>query len=108
MDKLLKKLIPPVSASGHEAAIAKVIEELGKPYGSVARDALGNLVIHKPGNGRRVMVAAHMDTVGLIVTYLEDGGFARFVNLGGLRPIYIVGQRVRFDNGVFGVICHDS
>lgn len=108
MDKLLKQLIPPVSASGHEDAIRKVIAELGKAYGEVSTDALGNLIIHRPGSERRIMIAAHMDSVGLIVTFLEEGGFARFANLGGLKPVYIVGQRVRFENGVYGVICQDS
>ena len=107
MDKLLKKLIPPVSVSGRETAISKVIEELARPYGDISRDHLGNLVVHKAGNGRRILLAAHMDTVGIMVTYVDEKGFARFASIGGLRPVLVAGQRVRFENGVVGVICYD-
>lgn len=107
MDKLLRELIAPVSVSGRETAISQVIERLAKPYGEIVRDPLGNLVVHKAGMGRRIMLAAHMDTVGLMVTYVDPEGFARFAPIGGLRLISLIGQRVRFDSGVIGVICFD-
>ena len=68
MDKLLKKLIAPVSPSNYKGAVAKVISELARPYGQISQDHLGNLVVHKNGNGKRIMVAAHMDTVGLVAS----------------------------------------
>ena len=107
MDKLLKQLIPPVSVSGREQAVRDVIAKLAKPLGDVSTDHLGNLVVHKPGSGKRIMLAAHMDSVGLIVTYVEKEGFARVAPIGGLRPALILGQRVRFENGAAGVICCD-
>lgn len=105
MNKLLQKLISPVAVSGREAAISAVIAELAAPYGELASDQLGNLVVHKPGFGRRIMVAAHMDSVGLMVNYQDENGFARFVPLGELQLLPAVGQRIRFENGVSGVIC---
>ena len=105
MDKLLRKLLSPVAASGREEAVSRIIAELAKPYGELAMDRMGNLVIHRPGYGRRIMVAAHMDSIGIMVTYIDDKGFARFVHLGGMQLLPMIGQRVRFENGVIGVIC---
>ena len=107
MDKLLKQLVAPISVSGRETEISKVIEALAKPWGEISRDQLGNLVVHKPGYGRRILVAAHMDTVGLIVTYVDEKGFVRFAPVGGLRVIPTIGQRVRFESGVIGVVCFE-
>lgn len=108
MEQLLNKLLPPVSVSGCEGAVSAVLRELGKPYGEVVDDALGNLVIHRPGNGKRIMLAAHMDSIGVIVTYVDDKGFARFGRLGGMKIVPMVGQRVKFENGVIGVICAEA
>ena len=69
MDKLLRKLISPVAVSGRETAVSEIIAELAAPYGEVVRDRMGNLVVHRPGFGRRIMVAAHMDSIGVMVTY---------------------------------------
>lgn len=105
MDKLLRKLISPVAVSGRESAVSEIIAELAAPFCELARDRMGNLVVHKPGYGRRVMVAAHMDSIGVMVTYIDDKGFARFASLGGMRLVPMIGQRVIFENGVVGVIC---
>lgn len=108
MNKLLKQLVAPVSPSGCEGAVSAVLAELAKPYGEVTSDLLGNLVVHKPGNGKRVMLAAHMDSIGVIVTYIDDKGFARFGKVGGMKLVSMVGQRVRFESGVLGVICAEN
>ena len=105
MDKLLKKLIPPVGVSGREQEIAKVIGELAAPFGDVSRDHLGNLVVHRPSSGKRILIAAHMDTIGLMATYVDEKGFVRFAPIGGLRLVPMIGQRVRFENGAVGVVC---
>lgn len=105
MDKLLRKLITPVAVSGRESAVSEAIAELAAPFGALSRDPMGNLIVHRPGSGRRIMVAAHMDSIGVMVTYLDDKGFARFVSLGGMRLQPMLGQRVRFESGVYGVIC---
>ena len=105
MDKLLRKLISPVAVSGREEAVSQRIAELAKPYGELIRDPMGNLMVHRPGPGRRIMTAAHMDSIGVMVTYVDERGFARFVSLGGMQLVAMIGQRVRFENGVVGVIC---
>lgn len=108
MQNLLNKLIPPVSVSGCETEISKVLAELGKPLGEVVSDALGNLVIHRSGSGKRVMIAAHMDSVGVIATYTDENGYVRFGRIGGMKLLHMVGQRVRFESGVLGVICPEN
>ena len=107
MDKLLQQLTAPVSVSGREEAVAKVIETLAAPFGEIRQDGLGNLIVHRPGPGKRVLAAAHMDTVGLMVTYVDEKGFARFAPLGGMHPEKALSQRVRFENGAVGVICYE-
>jgi endoglucanase len=70
-------------------------------------DALGNLIARKGQSspqGMKVMLSAHMDEIGLIVTHVDENGFARFTTLGGVRAHSLPGGRVRFMNGVMGVI----
>ena len=52
--------------------------ELARPFADeVTADTLGNLIVHKKGDGPRVMFAAHMDSIGFIVTHIEKEGFSR-------------------------------
>ena len=80
-------------------------EEIVKPYvDEVYTDALGNLIAHKKGNGKKIMMPAHMDTIGFMATYIDDNGFIRVAPIGGLSASNIVATPVRFENGVQGVI----
>lgn len=108
MQELLNKLVPPVAVSGCEGAVSDVLRTLAKPFGEVADDPMGNLIVHKPGKGKRVMIAAHMDSIGLVATYIESNGYVRFGRLGGMKLLHMVGQRVRFENGVIGIICAEN
>jgi endoglucanase len=56
------------------------------------------------GGGKRVMLAAHMDEIGVMVTHVEEKGFLRFTNIGWVSPLNILGQRVMFTSGAVGVI----
>ncbi len=70
-------------------------------------DALGNLIVRKGTkgrNGRRIMLAAHMDEIGLIATHVDENGFIRFTSLGFVRPHTLPGGRVHFANGTEGLI----
>jgi len=69
-------------------------------------DAMGNLIARKKGNGqgRAVMVAAHMDEIGVMVTHVTKEGFLRFTNIGGVFPHTLMGSRVQFEDGTIGVI----
>ncbi len=108
MFEILKQLIGPVSPSGCEGAVAGVIEAIAAPYGQVSRDVLGNVIVHKPGSGKKILCAAHMDSIGMIVTYLEKEGYARFAALGGLKPSVLLSQRVQFADGTMGVVCAED
>jgi putative aminopeptidase FrvX len=108
MRQLLQKLTDVFSPSGYEDAIRSVIRNEVKGSGVEVRvDALGNLIVRigrSSKNGKRIMVAAHMDEIGLMVTHVDEGGFVRFTGLGGVYPRNLPGGRVRFVNGTTGVI----
>ena len=111
MKSLIQKLTQTPGPSGYEQEIRKVIrEEIASLSKSIQVDALGSLIVRmgeKKTGGLRVMVAAHMDEIGVIVSHVEKKGFVRFSNLGTLLPRYLAGGRVRFLNGTRGVINHD-
>jgi putative aminopeptidase FrvX len=105
--ELVKKLTEAYGPSGHEANIRQIIREEIRGYADEIRtNALGSLVALKRGNGRgkKVMVAAHMDEIGVMVTHIDDRGFCRFTNVGGVFPLNVLGGRVVFGNGTVGVI----
>ena len=81
------------------------IEEEIKDYVDEIRiDDLGNLIARKKGNGKKIMIAAHMDQIGLMVTDIDENGFLRFTNIGGISPFITLSQQVIFENGTVGVI----
>ena len=91
--------------AGDEAGIRAVIEEMARPYADeMITDTMGNLIVRKKGAGPKVMFAAHMDSIGFIVTHIEKEGFLRVGRLGGIRPQEIAFTPVRFKNGPKGVI----
>lgn len=105
MKELLKKLSETYGPSGREEQIARAIREEIKSYvDEIYSDNMGNLYAVKKGNGAKIMVAAHMDEIGMIVTHIDDKGFLRFSNVGGLSPYVLLGQRVIFANGSQGTI----
>ena len=68
---LIEKLTAIHGPSGREAAVAQAISELAKPYADeLTTDTLGNLIVHKKGTGPKLMFSAHMDSIGLVATYL--------------------------------------
>jgi len=68
---------------------------------------LGDLIaIKRGGGGKKIMLVAHMDEIGLMVTHVDKRGYARVAPLGGVFPLYTVGARVRFADGRLG--CWES
>ena len=111
MKQLLQRLTDTFSTSGNEDAIRAVILKEIKGAADDSRvDALGNLIVRKGkrANGasgaKRIMIAAHMDEIGLMVTHVDDKGFVRFTGIGGVYPRNLPGGRVRFAGGSTGVI----
>lgn len=95
--------------SGDESGVADAIETMARPYADdIRRDVMGNLIVHKKGNGPRVMFAAHMDSIGFIVSYIEEDGKLRFGRLGGLDPYACIYTPIRFKNSIKGVIAEDD
>lgn len=105
MKNILQRLLQAFGPSGKEEEIRTVLkEELAGTDLQLRTDALGNLIVSKPGSGGRLMVAAHMDEIGLLVTHIDDKGFLRFAPIGSQDPKNILGSRVVFANRTRGII----
>ncbi len=108
MKSLIQKLVEITGPSGYEAKVREfVIDEIKGHVDEYHVDPLGNLVTRKgkkAANGLTVMLSAHLDEIGIIVTHVDENGFARFTNLGGVFLRNTAGGRVRFLNGAAGVI----
>ena len=92
---LFKKLITVPGISGREERVREVvIEELGSLVDEVRVDRLGNVIGRKDGGGPRVMLCAHMDTIGFLVSHVDDDGFLRISPVGGFDPRTLPVQRV--------------
>lgn len=103
--ELLKKLSLTYGPSGREDKIRELIKNTAIPYADeISTDALGNLIVHKKGNGKKIMIAAHMDEIGVVATVIDERGFIRFSPVGGLYNKDLIGRRVCFEDGVLGVI----
>ena len=109
MIDLMKKLTGAFGPSGNEETIAQIIrEEIEQYVDEIRIDTLGNLIGIKKGNGKKIMLAAHMDQIGFMVTYIDEKGFLRFTNLGGISVANSIHRRVKFKNGMRGVIGYET
>jgi endoglucanase len=126
--ELIRELIETWGPPGNEARIRGVIENHISQVADETRvDRMGNLIALKRatpnsraagsrrarnGGGAdvagsaplKVMLSAHMDEIGFIITHVDDKGFARFTGLGGLRTLTLSGNRVLFEDGTIGTI----
>jgi len=108
MKELIQKLVETTGPSGYEDEIRDLVKSRISKYTKDIRvDPLGNLIARmgekKPG-GSRIMIAAHLDEIGIIATHVDDNGFIRFTTIGGVRAANCIGGRVKFMNGRSGVI----
>jgi endoglucanase len=107
MRDLVRKLVETFGPSGCEDKVREVIRAEVEPYADEVRvDALGSLIARKRGGGagKRIQLSAHMDEIGVIVSYIDEKGYARFSRIGGVGPLTTVGGRVVFADGTIGVI----
>ena len=104
----LKKLLDTPGPSGFEAAPARVWREQARQFAEVRGDVAGNSIAEVNGGGKpTIMLAGHIDEIGVIVTYVDDEGYVYIQPIGGWDPQVLIGQRLRFagrNGDVFGVV----
>ena len=111
MKALIKKLTEPYGPSGREEQIREIIRaEVESLADEISVDAMGNLIAFKKGTGqgKKVMLAAHMDEIGLIISYVDEEGFLRAQRIGGVDTMTLTGGRVQFADGSIGVIAPEK
>ena len=96
---LLSQICNLPGAPGFETRISRFVKETIRPHvDELSVDAIGNIIAIKRANtavnAKKVMLAAHMDEIGFIVTHIDDNGFIRFHTLGGFDPKTLTAQRV--------------
>lgn len=108
MDQILKQLTAHAAVSGGEQALRQEIEKSLSPFADeMHTDALGNLIAVRHGSSaapKKIMLAAHTDTAGLIVTYVEEGGLLRFGKIGDMDLPAAAFACVQSERGVRGVL----
>jgi putative aminopeptidase FrvX len=93
--KLFESLVSTPGISGREERIREVVKkEIEGLVDEVRIDRLGNLIGLRKGNGGRVMLSAHMDSIGFLVRHIDDNGFLRLSPVGGFDPRTLVMQKV--------------
>lgn len=103
---LLEKLCNATGPSGYEGDVRELIKQTVKSYvDDVKVDRMGNIIVHKKGTGRKVIVDAHMDEVGFIITGYNEDGTLRFYSLGGIAACLLPSKVVLIgENKIPGVI----
>ena len=104
----LKRLLDTPGPSGFEAAPARIWRDEAGAFAEVTNDVAGNsLAVVNPGGAPTIMLAGHIDEIGLIITYIDDDGYCYITGIGGWDPQVLVGQRIRVmgqSGDVYGVI----
>lgn len=108
MIETIRKLVETYGPSGSESQIRDVImEAIGSLADEVSIDAMGSIIARKRSgepDAARIMLSAHMDEIGVMVTHIDEDGFLRFTGIGGLYPNTLPGNRVLFADGTIGTI----
>lgn len=108
MTKQLQELCALRGISGREHAVRDYLIAQIRDYAEYTVDPLGNLLVHKVGKQRaqhKVMLCAHMDEVGMLVTDITDDGFLCFSTVGGIETAVLLGRAVQVGvPGISGVI----
>ena len=108
-ENLLRELTQLWGVAGYEKQVRLYIEEKAAPYADeMITDAIGNLIVLKKGCGgpdsKKIMFAAHMDEIGFMVKTIEPDGRLRVCNMGWNWTGSAYNGRVRFRNGITGVV----
>ncbi len=97
--ELLEKLSNAFGPSGNETEVAEILRaELEEYADETHLDKLGNILFYHHGKDGypKIMLSAHMDEIGFLVTFVEENGFLRFDTLGGITNNIMPGQRLLF------------
>ena len=111
MDKVfLKKLTAAWAPSGREDEVrAFLAKEAEKICDDVTTDVLGNLIVHRKGAGKKILLCSHMDTNGLVLLEFDEKGYGRVGKVGKMDAAAFVGRTIVFKNGEKAVLaCGDS
>lgn len=111
INSTLKKLCTAYGPTGNEQKVSDLIRGMIEPYADeIRQDTMGNLIALKKGRSsdKKIMLAAHMDEIGLMVTHIDDKGFLRVAPVGGVSPQRSMFHRILFENGTVGVIGHET
>lgn len=104
---IVKALCDADGTSGDEGEVTQLIISMLPEDCEKKIDALGNLIVNKKGRAvpkNKVMLAAHQDEVGFIVTYITEQGYLRFAPVGGINPETVIGRQLSFKNGTVGAV----
>jgi len=106
--KLLKNLIDTHGVSGYESNVREIIQrEIKKYVDSVEIDKFGNLITKKKGKKPTLMLAAHMDEIGIIVKSIHENGKIYLSTIGGFEPLTILGEicKIKTNKGeIYGIV----
>ncbi|HEX6966253.1 MAG TPA: M20/M25/M40 family metallo-hydrolase [Gemmatimonadaceae bacterium] len=104
----LKRLLDTPGPSGFESAPANVWREEARAFATVSADVAGNsMATVNPDGAPTIMLAGHIDEIGVIVTHIDEDGFVYIAGIGGWDPQVLIAQRIRFvghHGDVYGVI----
>ena len=103
--RLTKELCELYGPTGREHKVAQYIQERIRGHvDEMWVDCLGNLIAHKKGSGKRVVLSAHMDQLGLMIKTIDEKGFGRIGALGSIKPYNLIDSRIQTESGVQGVM----
>ncbi len=109
MIETIKTLVEAYGPSGHEEEIrAIILEIIDRLADEVQIDAMGSVIAWRyadnTSDAPTVMLSAHMDEIGVMVTHVDEAGYIRFTTIGGVAALYSTGNRVRFADGTIGTV----
>ncbi len=106
LENMIFELSEANGTPGAEDEISNIIEKCVSSFAEVKRDRFGNVTAYLPAGKKTILLDAHMDRIGMIVTGIEDGGFLRVAKCGGMDARVLAAQDVTVwgREPVYGVV----